>query len=359
MDKKIIINKFLEKGKLLSPEALEFLSDIGIEDYLDKDYKEIVIKKPDMKIGKVKILKNLEYKPKEISTEDFVKFYKSKYEKMKQIILERTGKSFISLNKLGRYRKEVYVLGIVREIKEKGEKHILELEDLTTTVPVIFDKVPKDVELDDVIVVKAVSGEKVLFGKEVIFPDVPLRKPKYSFGRACFIGDLHLEQVPISYFRSFLTWFKQQNIKYLFVAGDTIDDDKFEENCPDATIFHIPGHNIKDYPEIGRRFKNKNIVSLSNPSMVQINDIKILMVHNFNINMLKKRYLGKSSLILPEDFLVLDDIPDIIHCGHTHEPFVQNYKSITIVNAGSLLTRFLPVIIDFKTREYKQVSIKF
>lgn len=91
--------------------------------------------------------------------------------------------------------------------------------------------------------------------------------------------------------------------------------------------------------------------------MVELNNIKILLVHDFNLSMLKKRYLGKSKDILEEDYLVLDEVPDIVHCGHTHEPFVRNYKSVTIVNSGSPLTEFRPVVVDFNTRAVEQVKI--
>ena len=55
-----------------------------------------------------------------------------------------------------------------------------------------------------------------------------------------------------------------------------------------------------------------------------------------------------------KDFLVLDEIPDLILFGHTHNQEITNYKSITILNPGSLLTEFVPTIIDLETRNYEQ-----
>ena len=73
--------------------------------------------------------------------------------------------------------------------------------------------------------------------------------------------------------------------------------------------------------------------------------------------MLKKRYLGESKTILPEDYLVLDVVPDIVLHGHTKNPEVSNYKSVTIINAGSPLTDFRPIVIDLPTREVEQINI--
>jgi len=35
----------------------------------------------------------------------------------------------------------------------------------------------------------------------------------------------------------------------------------------------------------------------------------------------------------------------------------MNYKSVTIVNSGSLLAEFKPVVVDFATREAEQVGL--
>ena len=122
-------------------------------------------------------------------------------------------------------------------------------------------------------------------------------------------------------------------------------------------IFLIPGEvDSKTYPSLPIELgKNDNLISLSNPSMIEINNVKILLIHKFDISMLKKRYLGKPQLILDEDLLVCDEVPDIIAYGHTHQPEIMNYKSITIASAGSLLADFMPVIIDLETREYIQM----
>ena len=366
MEKKEIVNIFMNKGLLLTPSALSFLeekSDDIIELMSEKKYDKDVLTDSDFRLSSIIVLKNLTSKPKEITTGDFISFYTSKYEKMRSIIVERTKKDFTSLNKLDNFRNEIYVIGIVKEIKPKDEKTVVELEDLTTSIPIIFEE-KIDCELDDVIAVRAVSAKNIMFGKKIIYPDIPLRPPTKGFGKACFISDLHLNEAPIKDFITFVDWFNQQKIDYLFVAGDIGDVNTFENAVKNihAKIFVIAGNvDDKEYPSLPIEFSNRNIVSLSNPSIIEANGIKILLIHEKTdvLSILKKRYMGKPTTILPEDYLVLDVIPDIVHYGHTHEPFVTNYKSVTLVNSGSLLTTFKPVVINLETRDVEQINLKF
>jgi len=363
MDQKKIIQKFMEKGKLLTPSALEFLEDKDIDTFLSRNYPGILITETDLSftLPVMKIVKNITTLPKEITTEDFVSFWRSKYTKMQGIILGRVRKEFTSLNKIDSTRKEVYVIGIVKTIEKKGEKFSVELEDLTATTPVIFDDI-EDLEIDDVIAIKGISAGNVIYGKQILYPDLPLRSPAKGYDKACFISDIHLEESPASDFETFLKWFVKEDTDYLFVSGDIGDiklfEELVEEHCYNKTIIVIPGEKeSQDYPATPINFKNKNIVSLSNPAIIELNGLKILVIHKFDLTMLKKRHLGRTKIITKEDYLTLEEVPDIVHCGHTHEPRVSNYKSVTIINSGSLLTNFSPVIVDFSTRETIQINL--
>ena len=402
MKKDEIVDIFLDAGFLISSDALDFLA---AADKTDDDIKAMItkikdktspeklpekavimlsdIKQPDAGEGadkgtseakdeskdEIKIIKNITKKLDEIKTEDFLHFYQDKYKKMQKIIQGKIKANFVSINKLGGLRKEVTVIGIVKDKKEKEEKQVLELEDMTGAVPVVFSSGVVDtasVDLDDVIAVRGISATRVIYGKEIIYPDIPLRSASSGSGKACFISDLHLNEAPTTDIKKFFKWFSQSDIKYLFVAGDIVDMAAFEKFIEEfngrKTFVIIPGNmDNNEYPalpiKIHEKGEKRNIVSLSNPAMVELNNIKILLVHDFNLSMLKKRYLGKSKDILEEDYLVLDEVPDIVHCGHTHEPFVRNYKSVTIVNSGSPLTEFRPVVVDFNTRAVEQVKI--
>jgi DNA polymerase II small subunit len=313
----------------------------------------------------VKIIKNMISKPSEVTPELFNKFLLSKFDKMKKLFLERTDKDFISLDKIDNSRQEVYVIGMVREIRTEEQKLTIEIEDITKSMPVIFNNYqPKTpLEEDDVIAVGGTGAKDVIFGKEIFYPDVPLREPNKGTGKVCIISDLHLDEAPIGRLINFFKWFDKDDAKYLLVAGDLKDLRKFSElvmqYIPNKNVFVIPGNvDTSEYPGMPMDIKGDSLISLSNPSMIDINGIKILLCHDFNIKYLKKRYIGKSKLVLESDYLALDELPDIVACGHTHEPEISNYKSITIANPGSLLADFKPVLIDLATREAKHMSFE-
>ena len=368
--RKEIVSRFFDKGHLLTPEALDFLAE-------SKDYEKIldasilvdkaIIEKDDFaafetKNDSVRIIKNLLEKPSELTPDIFNSFLISKFEKMKALFMERTDKSFLSLDKIDNQRQEVYVIGMVRDVSREDGKMVVEIEDRTRSLKAVFtEPVPRTLpEEDDVVCIGGIGAKEVIFGKEIIYPDVPLREPSKGIGRICAISDLHLNEAPADRLVKFFDWLGKQDIKYLFIAGDTADYQRLaamvKEHIPDKTVFIIPG-NMDDanYPGLPMK-PDGGIICLSNPSMVEINGIKVLLIHRFDQSFLKKRYLGRSSVILKEDYLVLDVIPDIVIYGHTHEPSVSNYKSITIANPGSLLAEFRPVVINLETREYQQLA---
>jgi DNA polymerase II small subunit len=57
--------------------------------------------------------------------------------------------------------------------------------------------------------------------------------------------------------------------------------------------------------------------------------------------MLQGRHLapiyGKGTTIVaePRDWLVIDEVPDILHCGHIHVTTLSSYRKTLIVNSGT------------------------
>ncbi len=364
--KEEIIQKFLKEGKLLTPDALTAIEESGFNN-VDRHglvvTKNVASTRVTTKQDSIRILKNITTTKQEISVEDFARFYKSKYDKMKNIIASRLQKDFISLNKLDNYRDEVYAIGIVRDIREKDGKKIIDLEDPTAVIPIVFEKeLADDVEVDDAIAVRAVSARNTLFGKQVIFPDAPLRQPTTGAGRVCFAPSMHLDEVPRQDAEKVFAWLEKQDINNIFFAGDIGDKKEFEtlarKYCYDKNIFVIPGEkDSTGYPQPPLAFSYSKIINLSNPAVVEINGVKILIIHNFGIGMLKKRYLGKPKTITDEDQLPLEDAPDIVLFNHYEDTQITNYKSVTIANPGSLMAGTNVIVIDLSTRDAQQITV--
>lgn len=372
LTKKEIVEKFLSREKLLTPDALEALTSVeDINKILDKLSKKdkLLLTKEDIALesiqNKVKIILNIISKPTEITPETFTKFYASKFEKMKNIIASRFQRDFVSIENI-KHRKLAYTIGRVIDIESFNSKTKIELEDFSGSKEFVFDNeaIPKDLQIDDIVFAHVSSNlysENYFLGKEILYPDVPIREPSKGYGKISIISDLHLDEAPLERLEKFIDFFEKSDIKFLIVVGDIGKKEKFLEmfkKMEDKVIFLIPGEvDDNNYPSLPLEINgNDIIISLSNPSMIEINNIKILLIHKFDISMLRKRYLGKSRIIFDEDYLTLSEVPDIVACGHTHEPEIINYKCITIVNPGSLLADFRPVVIDLATRDYKQLK---
>jgi DNA polymerase II small subunit len=198
-------------------------------------------------------------------------------------------------------------------------------------------------------------------------------------------------------FMRFVSWLSSEDevakkVKFLCIAGDIIDgvgifpnQDK-EVNEFDSKkqflyalsllcqiprsieVFIIPGNH-----DMGRRALPQGALSafvdinpdnfhmLGNPSLIQLNGVKLLMFHGQSLDdiiatipglsysnpidamkiLLKARHLsplyGYRTPIAPEkeDMLVISDVPDIFHVGHVHVIGVERYRNTLLVNSGA------------------------
>jgi DNA polymerase II small subunit len=186
-----------------------------------------------------------------------------------------------------------------------------------------------------------------------------------------------------------------KNLKYLVICGDIIDgigiypdqdkdlekitiSDQIEtiaqllEQIPKyIKIFIIPGNHdpvrqALPQPSINNKYAKKlydikNVIMLGNPAFLNLNGIKVLTYHGRSLDdvvattpglsyskptdamkiLLKTRHLaplyGARTSISPEqeDHLVIDEIPDIFHCGHVHKIDINNYRNILMINSGT------------------------
>ncbi len=113
----------------------------------------------------------------------------------------------------------------------------------------------------------------------------------------------------------------------------------------------------KEYQSL---FSN-NVIHVGNPAYVELDGLKVLIYHGRSlddvitkiprlsyerpheamIELLKRRHLspryGERSPIAPEreDWLVIDEIPDVLHCGHVHTYSVGVYRGVFLINSST------------------------
>jgi len=183
-----------------------------------------------------------------------------------------------------------------------------------------------------------------------------------------------------------------EKIKYIIIAGDIIDGvGIYPEQENDLEILDIyqqyefaaenidkipknikiiisPGNHdavrqAEPQPAIPSEYSNlfpNNVIFLGNPALIKVDGIKILIYHGRSFDdlvskiprltysrptelmeeLLKRRHLapmyGGKTPIAPEkeDYLVIDEVPDILHTGHIHTVGTGFYKGIFLVNSG-------------------------
>ena len=182
-------------------------------------------------------------------------------------------------------------------------------------------------------------------------------------------------------------------MKYLLVSGDVVDgigiyprqdaelrvDDvyaQYEElakrlhDLPDhVRVVLLPGNHDAvrpaepqpTFPADVRKMFDSQITFLGNPSLFTLHGLKVLAYHGRSMDdwvssvpgmsyhrpldvmkeMLRRRHLapiyGGKTPIAPEaeDYLVIEDVPDVFVTGHVHAVGVEEYKGIHLVNSST------------------------
>ena len=184
------------------------------------------------------------------------------------------------------------------------------------------------------------------------------------------------------------------SIKYLFIAGDLVDGvgiypgqeselsipdiykqydylTKLLEQIPsyievivaagnhDAVRRSEPQPSLADFVAPLKEKPNFHLVG--NPARVKVHGLDVLMYHGTSIDAmisslsglsyaqpekaqieyLKKRHLspiyGTKEQIAPEskDYMSIDFVPDVFHCGHVHKNGYANYRGVKVINSGT------------------------
>ncbi len=184
-----------------------------------------------------------------------------------------------------------------------------------------------------------------------------------------------------------------RQVRYLLVAGDLVDgvgiypgqekelsiQDVYEQYKRAAEYFEeIPKHiqivispgnhdavrQAEPQPKLPERIREDfpdNVTFVGNPAMVDLDGVRVLLYHGRSIDdlvaavpgvsyhaptkgmveMMKFRHLspiyGSRVSIAPEkqDHFVLNQVPDILHCGHVHTIGVEWYKNVLLINSGT------------------------
>ncbi|MCS7118883.1 MAG: DNA-directed DNA polymerase II small subunit [Archaeoglobaceae archaeon] len=364
----------------------------------------------ELKEEKIRILKDVNNSVVEGTIEDFVAYFNSRFEKLSGILRGRVQQTRIK--DIGRFRGEtINVVGVVSNVFNRKDNVLIELEDQTGVVNCIAmgkaAEVAKELLGDEVIAVTGTLKGSSIIVDRIVFPDCPINGEKKSidFG-IVFISDTHFGSKGFlkEKWKNFVDWLNMESkneemnkiaekVKYLIVAGDIVDGvgiypeqekelvlidiyeqyelaaSHFDEIRKDIQIIISPGNHdavrqAEPQPslpkEISKIFSG-NVKSVGNPSLLELEGLKILIYHGRSLDdivtkiprisyenphkameeLLKRRHLsplyGGKSPIAPakEDHLVIEEIPDVLHSGHVHTYGVGFYRGVFLVNSST------------------------
>jgi DNA polymerase II small subunit len=261
MEKKEIVSYLMEKDVLVSPELLEKLENVSLdqiknlsdEELLvygkdaeqligqnlewkeidksksilekeggEKDYTSYVQKKEVKSNSQVNVKFSYNLEPKKRKLKDFVDLFNARYASMEKLLSKRmeiSNLTSISRLKNKKDRDNVSLIAMVSEKRTtKNGNLMIVVEDPTGTTNVLVNKnkpelfnEAKDIVLDEVIAVNGVSGDNIIFANTVLWPEVPLTKELKKIDEevyAVFLSDLHIGSTNFlpKDFDKFLSW---------------------------------------------------------------------------------------------------------------------------------------------------------
>lgn len=233
----------------------------------------------------------------------------------------------------------------------------------------------------------------------IMFPDVPRKRsfdgPEKTT-KAALISDIHVgaDEFFPEYWNKFVDWVRQTpTIEYVIVAGDLVEGigvfpnqdeeltiiDIYDQYAMTGKMFDQLPDDVKIITSVGNhdtvrlaepqptlaeeftKYFSENVDFVGNPVNVNIDGANILIYHGMSINalaevvpgadadvptevmklMLQKRHVapvyGKNVRLAGEekDYLIIDTVPDLLHCGHVHKYGQDKYNGINLVNTAT------------------------
>ena len=355
--------------------------------------------------------------------ENLIAYFKSRYEKLANILQKRPElRNFTKITDIDDSQDVLTLILMVREIRTSKNGHkIVEFEDDTGSMSILFsnkneelfaeaEKLVKD-EVVGVIANKS-DDSNFAFGQQIINPGVVrIPEKKMDFG-IVFLSDVHIGSLTFleDAFQRFIDWINceygseeqrkiAEDVKYLIIGGDIVDgigvypnQDKelaikditqqYDEAArflgnirSDIKIIIAPGNHdasrvAEPQPAVPEEYAKSlyeldNVEFISNPGVVSLDGIKVLIYHGRSFDdlvmavkefsherndllmeeLLKKRHLapiyGERTPLASEleDYLVIDELPDVFHTGHVHINTYRRFKGIHLINSGTFQTQ--------------------
>ena len=374
--------------------------------------------KPNVNYDNFEILKDLtnqSYTSGELN--NLVTYFNNRYQKLSKIIEKHPEmKTHQKISEIGEGQTDLNLILMVNNVRTTKNGHnLVDFEDDTGNLNVLFSnknesvfKQSEKLVRDEVVGITADKRGDLAIGNNIIFPGVPRMPNTNSKCGIVFTSDIHIGSITFleDAFVKFIKWINgdfgneeqtkiANDIKYLIIAGDLVDGigiypnqdeqliikditQQYDEAArllgdlrSDVKIIIGPGNHdasriAEPQPAIPESYAQslynlKNVEFISNPGLVSLEGIKVLVYHGRSFDdiamsikgfsqsrtdlimkeLLEKRHLApiygeRTSLASElEDHLVIDEVPDVLHTGHIHINSYKNHKGIHLINSGT------------------------
>jgi DNA polymerase II small subunit len=305
--------------------------------------------------------------------EHFVSCFRDRFERMSKILQER-GNHYAPIEQAKDRNVVCNVIGMITSSKETTNGHrLITVEDLRDSMNALVPnrstellKYAETLVTDEVVAFEGRGHNGLFIINKIIQPDVPITKHRFTKEdvHVAFLSDTHIGSKLFmrENFEKFIEWLR---------GGVGEDFTDYLKKIPDhIKIIIIPGNHdsvrlAEPQPAIPKDLapelhELENVSMLGNPSEVLIDGVRILLYHGVSIDemvatvpglsyekgdrvmeeLLKRRHLhpiyGKRPLAPEErDFMVIENVPDILHMGHIHTNSYTNYRGVLCVNSGT------------------------
>ncbi|RDD54154.1 MAG: DNA-directed DNA polymerase II small subunit [Candidatus Korarchaeota archaeon NZ13-K] len=426
-----VLRRALRRGINLSPEALSFLSSRGgdeLDTLLDHLPDKVVLGLEDVLtllregegrgIGQEEL--SVLLRPSDLGVsgapEEFVRFIRFRFEKLRSMLLKRIDLEPIPIVELrtstSRNGDNLVIVGMVLDKGMMKDRSIrMTVEDETGSIMVVFRRdsrfweVADRVPVDSVIAIRGTYVNGKIIAESLMLPEISEEevRPGSHEGRAALVSDVHVGSKYFNEraFNKFIRWLRSdeaRDVRYLVICGDLVDgigvypNQEEELRIADVhkqfeyagrilsgvpshiKIIYAPGNHepvrqAEPQPEVPDEYlevlmdANPNVTPLPNPSVVGLGGVRIMLYHGRSLNAVMKHIPGLQPVtpstvveamswmlklrnlapiygehpISPEDrdWLLLEEVPNVLHTGHVHVYGVGEYKGVKLINSGT------------------------
>jgi DNA polymerase II small subunit len=314
---------------------------LGISLEFRQEKSEVVKEEEPVRRQDYKIFYSNTGTDKKLEVKDFTSHFRARFQALQRILMSRPElqNNLVSMGKISSDRQSLSLIGIVTEKRiTKNKNMIIKLEDLTGSVNALikFDREEvfakaDELQLDDIIGVKASGSREMIFVHDIFHPDAfLLEKTRFNEDvHIAFISDTHCgsDRHLAESLNKFIEWLNSgdeiaKKIKYIFIVGDTVDGvgifpgqqdvlklDSMEKQYEQLagylrrvpnhiTMFMCPGQHdatrvAEPQPIISKRYapqlyEIENLILVTNPTLVKLlegeKEFKVLMYHGASIH---------------------------------------------------------------------------